>query len=102
MNEIKFNDKNLIESRNSCWFVLKNSKMEDKGFRYKINEGEIMRFGLVIVKITKIKIGNNGHDINKSLNKSLNNEEIDYKENNIKIHKISKKKNFIIHVDRFA
>ena len=92
MNEIKFNDKNLIESRNSCWFVLKNSKMEDKGFRYKINEGEIMRFGLVIVKITKIKIGNNGQDINKSINKSLNNEEIDYKENNIKIHKISKKK----------
>ena len=92
MNEIKFNDKNLIESRNSCWFVLKNSKMEDKGFRYKINEGEIMRFGLVIVKITKIKIGNNGQDINKSINKSLNNEEIDYKENNIKIHKISKKR----------
>lgn len=92
MNELKFNDKNLIESRNSCWFVLKKSKMEDKGFRYKINEGEILRFGLVIVKISKIIIGNNNQNINKSINKSINNEEIDYKENNIKIHKISKKK----------
>ena len=92
LNEIKFNDKNLIESRNSCWFVFKKSKMEDNGFRYQIREGEILRFGLVIAKIKKIKIGSKENDINKSLNKSINNDEIDYKENNIKIHKICKKK----------
>ena len=92
LNEIKFSDKHLIESRNSCWFVFKKSKMEENGFRYKINEGDIMRFGLVIVMISKIKICNNEKDINKSINKSINNEVIDYKENNIKIHKISKKK----------
>lgn len=92
LNEIKFNDKNLIESHNSCWFVFKKSKMEEKGFRYKINEGDILRFGLLIVKIQKIKIGNNENEINRSINKSINNNDIDYKENNIKIHKINKKK----------
>ena len=92
LNQVKISDKNLIESRNSCWFMFKKSKMEDKSYRYKIDEGEIMRFGLVIVKITKIKIDNNEQDNNKSINKNVNKEEINQKENDIKIHKISKKK----------
>ena len=63
LNECRF-DNDIIVSKNSPWFIFKSSKLEDKHTKYKIKEGDIIRFGKII---TRIK------EINKNKNKYINN-----------------------------
>ena len=45
-NECQFDDNNLIKSLNTCWFLFKRSRMGDFAIKYKVNEGDILRFGI--------------------------------------------------------
>ena len=87
-NECQFDDNNLIKSLNTCWFLFKRSRMGDFAIKYKVNEGDILRFGRVIIRIKEIKINKN----KKEIVNNNENDEIDYKNQKIKIHKITKKK----------
>ena len=72
---------NNISSKNSAWFLLKQSKMNEKLGKYKIHQGEIIKIGRIITRIKDIrfdtsKINNNFNTINNSSinhNNSINN-----------------------------
>ena len=62
---------NNISSKNSAWFLLKQSKMNEKLGKYKIHQGEIIKIGRIITRIKDIrfdtsKINNNFNTINNS------------------------------------
>ena len=63
-NDIKLDENKNIQSRNNCWFVFKKTKTEESD-KYKIKQGDILRFGRIITRIKEIKI-------NKLLNISKN------------------------------
>ena len=69
--------------------MFKKSKMKEYTTEYKVNEGDILRFGRVITRVREIKFNKNKNEI---LNKNEN-DDLDFKMNQkIKIHKISKKR----------
>ena len=56
-NEYQFNKYGNICSPNSAWFLLKQSKIENKTSKYKISEGDIIRIGRITSKIRSICFG---------------------------------------------
>ena len=89
VNECRFDENYFISSTNSCWFVLKKSKIEENANKYKIHAGDILRFGRVIIRIKEIKIKKNK---NLNINEKETKADLDPTNNKDKIHKISKKK----------
>ena len=75
INECIFDENKNLESLNNCWFAFKRSKMEDNCEKYKINKGDIIRFGRITTRVKEIKINKN-KNMNKSLNKSKENNNI--------------------------
>ena len=71
-NKYEFDETDNIKSPNSCWFVLKPSKIEKKMNRYKLNPGEILKIGRITMRIRDIIFANknNNNNNNKSLNES--------------------------------
>ena len=55
----------MIISKNSAWFIFKTSKLEDKSIKYKLNEGDIIRFGRIITRIKEIKQNKNKYINNR-------------------------------------
>ena len=53
-NEYQFNKYGNISTPNSAWFLLKQSKSENKTSKYKISEGDIIRIGRITSKIRSI------------------------------------------------
>ena len=68
-NKYEFDETDNIKSPNSCWFVLKPSKIEKKLNRYKLNPGEILKIGRITMRIRDIIFANKNNN-NKSLNES--------------------------------
>ena len=68
-NKYEFDETDNIKSPNSCWFVLKPSKIEKKMNRYKLNPGEILKIGRITMRIRDIIFANKNNN-NKSLNES--------------------------------
>jgi hypothetical protein len=60
-NEYQFNKYGNICSPNSAWFLLKQSKIENKTSKYKISEGDIIRIGRITSKIRSICFGSSSN-----------------------------------------
>ena len=71
-NPLELDDKQNIKSFNNCWFVFKPSKMENKKYKYKINKGDIIRFGRITMRVKEIyknkKFSSNSMDLDRSSN----------------------------------
>lgn len=59
LNEFSFNEEGSISSRNSTWFLLKKSFLEDKMNEYTLKEGDMLRVGRITIKIKKIRFSKN-------------------------------------------
>ena len=59
---MEYDDKENISSINHAWFLLKPQRMEKKEFKYKINEGDIIKIGRITIRITEIKNDKNKED----------------------------------------
>ena len=71
-NPLEIDDKQNLKSFNNCWFVFKPSKMENKKYKYRINKGDIIRFGRITMRVKEIyknpKFGSNSMDLDGSYN----------------------------------
>ena len=65
--------------------MLKKSKIEENANKYKLHQGDVLRFGRVIIRVKEIKI-------NKNINEMITKTDLDFKNYKEKVHKISKKK----------
>ena len=54
-NKIEFDDKDNISSTNNAWFVFKPDRMNNKIYKYKINEGDIIKIGRITIRIKEIR-----------------------------------------------
>ena len=59
---MEYEDTENISSINNAWFLLKPQRMEKKEFKYKINEGDIIKIGRITIRITEIKNDKNKED----------------------------------------
>ena len=70
-NDFKIDENKNIITKNNCWFLFKKSRMKDIE-RYKIEQGDIIRFGRIAVRVKDIKITKN-INLNKSINFNFQN-----------------------------
>ena len=73
VNSYKIDDDENICSNNSTWFSLKSDK-KNKNNRlnmFKINEGDVVKIGKIIIRIRKIKFQSDKHN-NKKINIDIN------------------------------
>lgn len=59
LNPFKIDENENICSINSSWFSLKNFKTGTKPNLFKLNEGDIIKIGKIIIRIRKIKFNKN-------------------------------------------
>ena len=57
-NNYDIDENGNIISVNSCWFLLKKFKLEEKYNKYKLNSGDIIKIGRISIKIKEIKFAN--------------------------------------------
>ena len=70
-NKIEFNNKDNISSKNKAWFIFKPDKMNNKIYKYKINEGDIIKIGRINIKIKEIRFEDNKNEVDSNqLNKN--------------------------------
>ena len=68
-------DENNIISKNSSWFLIKQSKIGMKMNKYKLNSGDIIKIGRITLRIRDIHFSsNNNNNKNDALNNSENGE----------------------------
>ena len=63
LNSFKIDENENICSTNSSWFSLKNIKSNNKMNLFKINEGEVIKIGKIIIRVRKIKLVKNKNNI---------------------------------------
>ena len=75
INSYKLDEYENICSNNSTWFSLKNLKKDknNKSNMFKINEGDVIKIGKIIIRIRKIKFESERKMNNKFLNIDINN-----------------------------
>ena len=71
LNPFKIDENENICSINSSWFSLKNINRENKPNLFKLNEGDIIKIGKIIIRIRKIKFSKNKK--NKKIKNNNNN-----------------------------
>ena len=70
-NKIEFDSKDNISSKNKAWFIFKPDKMNNKIYKYKINEGDIIKIGRINIKIKEIRFEDNKNEVDSNqLNKN--------------------------------
>jgi len=74
VNPFQLDENENISSKNSPWFSLKNSKFDRKTNFFKINEGDVIKIGKIILRIRRIKLEKKY----KKNKKSNNNNEDDF------------------------
>ena len=72
-NEIEKNKNGTISSLNTAWFLLKNSKVDDKFNKYKIHQGDIIKIGRIVSRIREIKFDKNKNNKNNYFEDLVNN-----------------------------
>ena len=72
VNDCKLDEDKNIKTNNNCWFIFRKTLQGQQKLRYKLNEGDIIRFGRIIARVKEIVL-------NKNLISNNNNKE----ENNI-------------------
>ena len=55
-NKIEFDNKENISSTNNDWFIFKPNRMNNKIYKYKINEDDIIKIGRITIRIKRNKI----------------------------------------------
>ena len=55
-NSFQIDENENICSNNAPWFSLKNSKNNKKSNYFKINEGDVIKIGKIIIRIRRIKL----------------------------------------------
>ena len=94
-NKFEFKESGDICTPNTAWFINRNSILKNKSTRYKLTEGDIIKFGRIKLRIKKIFFeneSNNKDNYNENINKIKNNKEKEIKENyNEKINQIKQK-----------
>lgn len=53
-NDCKLDEDKNLKSLNNCWFAFRKSRLEDKSIRYKIQQGDIIRFGRITTRVKEI------------------------------------------------
>ena len=73
VNSYKIDEYENICSNNSTWFSLKNDKKNrnNRMNMFKINEGDVLKIGKIIIRIRKIKFQSNKHN-DKKINIDIN------------------------------
>ena len=74
VNSYKIDEYENICSNNSTWFSLKNDKKNrnNRMNMFKINEGDVLKIGKIIIRIRKIKFQSNKHNDKKIINIDIN------------------------------
>lgn len=75
-NDCQLDENKNIKSRNNCWFIFKKSKTEKNLDKYKIEQGDIFRFGRITMRIKEIRINKNlnlNQSIDLNFNQNINN-----------------------------
>lgn len=62
LNSYGIDDNENICTKNSTWFSFKGTKVDEKPFKYKITEGDIIKIGRIVTRIKKISYHNNNTD----------------------------------------
>ena len=65
-NVCRLDENKNIQTNNNCWFIFRKS-IQGQNFKYKIKEGDIIRFGRITTRIKEIVI-NKSLNINKKIN----------------------------------
>ena len=84
-NKIEFDKRNNISSTNNAWFIFKPDKMDNNKYKYKINEGDILRIGRINIRVKEIRFENNKNEVDPN---QLNKNEINIVNNNYNINGI--------------
>ena len=98
-NPFELDDKQNFKSFNNCWFSFRTSKMENKPGKYRINKGDIIRFGRITMRVKDIyksKYHSNSIDLDRSYNymkdgKNVSNNKNQLTHSTIVFGKINKK-----------
>ena len=84
-NNYEKDENGIIHSKNTAWFLLKKSKMNNKLSKYKIHHGEIIKIGRITTRIKEIRFDkNNKSNHNNTINNSkinINNNSMNSKNN---------------------
>ena len=74
VNSYKIDEYENICSNNSTWFSLKNDKKNrnNRMNMFKINEGDVLKIGKIIIRIRKIEFQSNKHNDKKIINIDIN------------------------------
>ena len=70
-NTCQLDENKNIQTNNNCWFLFRKS-IQDKNFKYKIKEGDIIRFGRITTRIKEIVINKSLNTKNNKINKNIN------------------------------
>ena len=76
LNPFQLDENENISSVNSPWFSLKNSESDKKINLFKINEGDVIKIGKIIIRIRRIKINKKNKRINNNNNNNNNSNDI--------------------------
>ena len=70
-NKIEYDHNENISSMNNAWFIFKPDRMNNKIYKYKINEGDIIKIGRITIRIKQIRFEDNkNEDCLNQLNKN--------------------------------
>ena len=70
-NKIEFDNSNNISSTSNAWFIFKPDKMNNEIYKYKINEGDIIKIGRINIRVKEIKFEDNKNEVDSNqLNKN--------------------------------
>ena len=70
-NKIEFDNSNNISSISNAWFIFKPDKMNNKIYKYKINEGDIIKIRKINIRVKEIKFEDNKNEVDSNqLNKN--------------------------------
>ena len=66
LNPFQLDENENISSTNSPWFSLRNSQIDKKINTFKINEGDVIKIGKIIIRIRRIKMNKKNKKINNN------------------------------------
>ena len=65
-NVCQLDENKNIQTNNNCWFIFRKS-IQDQNFKYKIKEGDIIRFGRITTRVKEI-VYNKSDNMKKKIN----------------------------------
>ena len=76
-NDYQLDENKNIQTNNNSWFLFRKS-IQGQNFKYKIKQGDILRFGRITCRIKEIVFNKNliVNELNNNLNENIMNEHI--------------------------